>query len=155
MTVEQLLYNRPKTIVAPKHVGDSAERNQHADLADEARHQFLEDMSRQIRSSFDAIMRFSELLDNEQLPAEQKEESHLIHEACRSLILLSRDVVRYVLEHARKNDIETLEYYFGPLLSEINSMMSTWPEIEAKAAATEKTHQKRETMFYSFSQIED
>jgi signal transduction histidine kinase len=155
MTVESLLYKRPKTIVSPKDIGDHAEHIEQMERAGEARHEFLVEVSYQIRSSLDTIMRFSEVLESEELSGEQKEESHLIHEACRRLILLIGDVVRYVLEHARRNDIETLEYYFGPLLDEVNSIMSAWPDVGGKVPAAQRTREKHETTFYSFSQIND
>jgi len=155
MTVESLLYKRPATIVSPKDVADYAAHIEQTDPVGEVRHEFLVDVSHQIRTSLDTIMRFSEVLDNEPLATEQKEESHVIHNACRNLIVLIGDVVRYVLDHARKNDIETLEYYFGPLLDEINSIMSAWPDIGGKAPVAGISCEKDETMFYSFSQIYD
>ena len=156
MTLEQLHLDPGRRASYEVDVLDIDDRRAERDVASEVemQNQFLVDMSHEIRSSLDTIMKVSDILRHEKLPARQKEEAQLIYESCDSLMLLMKNVVESVKIQAEKVDMGIVEHCLNPLLAEIDSVMSSSVVTKEGHEEDKGEGSEKPAEFYSFSQID-
>jgi len=92
-----------------------------AEEANMAKSQFLANMSHEIRTPMNAIIGFSDLLADEDLPEEQKQDVNIIRESGRSLLDLINDILDFSRIEAKKLEIDRVECSLGRILNFIES----------------------------------
>ena len=99
-----------------------------AEAANIAKSQFLANMSHEIRTPMNAIIGFSDILADEDLTGEQKENLNIIRESGRNLLDLINDILDFSKIEAKQLEIEMVECSLGRILSAIESMMKLMAE---------------------------
>ena len=99
-----------------------------AEMANMAKSRFLANMSHEIRTPMNAIIGFSELLAEEALTDEQKQDVNIIRDSGRNLLYLINDILDFSKIEAGQLDIEIIECSLGQLLNSIESMMKPLAE---------------------------
>ncbi len=95
----------------------------HAEMANMAKSQFLANMSHEIRTPMNAIIGFSDLLADEDLTDEQKEEVNIIRDSSNNLLALINDILDFSKIEAGQLDIETIDCSLGKMLNSLGSLM--------------------------------
>jgi signal transduction histidine kinase/CheY-like chemotaxis protein len=91
--------------------------------ANRAKSEFLANMSHELRTPMNAIVGFSEILAEGQLPEEQRSYAKMIFSSSQALLELIQDLLDYSRIEAGKLEIETAEFSIGEMMSEIESIM--------------------------------
>ncbi|MBW8038806.1 MAG: response regulator [Planctomycetes bacterium] len=94
-----------------------------AEMANIAKSQFLANMSHEIRTPMNAIIGFSDLLFEEDLTNEQKQEVNIIRESGHNLLMLIDDILDFSKIEAGQLDIDIINCSLGKLLNSVGSMM--------------------------------
>ena len=92
-----------------------------AEEANMAKSQFLANMSHEIRTPMNAIIGFSDLLAEEQLTEEQKQDVNLIRESGHNLLDLINDILDFSKIEAKQLKVDKVECSLGRILSFIES----------------------------------
>ena len=101
-----------------------------AEAANEAKSQFLANMSHEIRTPMNAIIGFSDLLADEDLTTDQKQDVDLIRESGHNLLMLIDDILDFSKIEAGQLDTEIIDCSLAKLLDSVGSLM--------RSKATEK-----------------
>ena len=153
MAIEQS-YQTPVNYIPYEVVGTGDEAVEQKNRPDfEARDQLLANMSHEVRTSLSAVTEFSDMLKHEQLSSKQIEETRVIYKACNGLVVLMKNIVGCIKEQVEKVDVNVAEYYLEPLLTEINSVISSLAEAKKEDTTEPAKPHKQKAAFYSFSQI--
>jgi PAS domain S-box-containing protein len=94
-----------------------------AEMADMAKSQFLANMSHEIRTPMNAIIGFSDLLAQENLTEEQKEDLAIIRNSGQNLLTLINDILDFSKIEAGRLDIEIVDCQLVDLLNSVESLM--------------------------------
>ena len=112
----------------------SIERASHlakkAAAANRAKSDFLASMSHEIRTPMNAITGFAEVLGDEDLTPEQKENVDIIRESAQSLLAIVNDILDLSKIEAGRLNVEIAECSLGRLLNSVESVMR--PQAEQK-----------------------
>ncbi len=112
----------------------SIERANHlaekAAAANRAKSDFLARMSHEIRTPMNAIIGFAEVLGDEDLTPEQKENLDIISESAQSLLAIVNDILDLSRIEAGRLSVEIAECSLGRLLNSVESVMR--PQAEQK-----------------------
>jgi len=92
-----------------------------AEEANMAKSQFLANMSHEIRTPMNAIIGFSDLLADENLTEEQKQDVNLIRESGHNLLDLINDILDFSKIEAKQLKVDKVECSLGRILSFIES----------------------------------
>ena len=103
----------------------------HAEMANMAKSEFLANMSHEIRTPMNAIIGFSDLLADEDLTAEQKQDVNIIRDSGHNLLNLINDILDFSKIEAGQLDIESFDCSLEKILNSIKSMMK--PMVEKKS----------------------
>ena len=101
-----------------------------AEAANQAKGYFLANMSHEIRTPLNAIMGFSHLLADADLPTEQKQYVDIIVNSGNNLMRLINDILDFSKIEAGQLDVEVLEFSLDDLLNEIELLMKNKAEEE-------------------------
>jgi len=107
------------------------EQNDKLVTLDKMKSQFLANMSHEIRTPMNAIVGFSNLLSDEDLTVEQKDEVNVIRESAQNMLYLINDILDFSKIEAGQLEIQIVDCSLGELLNSLGSMM--------KAQADEKS----------------
>jgi len=102
------------------HAEDMAAR---AEVANKAKSQFLANMSHEIRTPMNSIIGFSELLAEEDLTEDQKDNVNIIRESAKELLNLIDDILDYSKIEAGQLATSIIDCSLGKLLNSLESMM--------------------------------
>ncbi|MCF7974742.1 MAG: response regulator [Phycisphaerae bacterium] len=102
-----------------------------AEAANQAKSQFLANMSHEIRTPMNSIIGFSDMLAEETLTHEQKQEVDNIRRAGRNLLNLINDILDCSKIEAGELSVEMIDCALGQLLNAVESMMV--PLVKEKA----------------------
>jgi len=94
-----------------------------AEAASQAKSQFLANMSHEIRTQMNAILGFGELLADEDMAAEQKENVNLIRESSQNLLALINDILDFSKIEAGQLETEIVDCPLADLLDSVGSLM--------------------------------
>ena len=94
-----------------------------AEMANMAKSQFLANMSHEIRTPMNAIIGFGDLLADEDLTEEQKQDVDIIRESGKNLLELINDILDFSRIEAGQLDIEIIDCSLGKLLDSVGSLM--------------------------------
>jgi len=94
-----------------------------AEAANKAKSEFLANMSHEIRTPMNSIIGFSDMLSDENMPQEQRENVSIIRESAASLLHLINDILDSSKIEAGQLDVERTDCSLGKLLNSIDSMM--------------------------------
>ena len=92
-----------------------------AEEANMAKSQFLANMSHEIRTPMNAIIGFSDLLAEENLTEEQKQDVNLIRESGHNLLDLINDILDFSKIEAKQLKVDKVECSLGRILNFIES----------------------------------
>ncbi len=92
-----------------------------AEEANMAKSQLLANMSHEIRTPMNAIIGFSDLLADEDLPEEQKQDVNIIRDSAHNLLDLINDILDFSRIEAKKLELDRVECSLGRVLSFIES----------------------------------
>ncbi len=101
-----------------------------AEAANQAKGYFLANMSHEIRTPLNAIMGFSHLLADADLPTEQKQYVDIIVNSGNNLMRLINDILDFSKIEAGQLDVEILEFPLDDLLNQIELLMKNKAEEE-------------------------
>ena len=94
-----------------------------AEAASVAKSQFLANMSHEIRTPMNAIIGFSDLLADEDLSSEQKQNVNIIRESGKNLLSLINDILDFSKIEAGQLITEIIDCSLVQLLSSVESLM--------------------------------
>jgi PAS domain S-box-containing protein len=94
-----------------------------AEWANGAKSQFLANMSHEIRTPMNAIVGFSDLLAEEDLTNQQKEDVNIIRDSGKSLLNLINDILDFSKVEAGQLAVEMIDCSLGRLLNTLESVM--------------------------------
>jgi len=94
-----------------------------AEIANMAKSEFLANMSHEIRTPMNAIVGFSDILADEKLTEEQKEQVNLIRSSGKHLLELINDILDFSKIEAGKLNVEMNDCSLAQILHSIESMM--------------------------------
>ncbi len=101
-----------------------------AAAANQAKSDFLARMSHEIRTPMNAIIGFAEVLGDEDLTPEQKENVDIIKDSAQSLLAIVNDILDLSKIEAGKLSVQIAECSLGRLLNSVESVMR--PQAEQK-----------------------
>lgn len=92
--------------------------------ASAAKSQFLANMSHEVRTPLNAIIGFSELLCNANIPKKEHEQSVIVHKSAQSLLSIINDILDISKIESGKFEIAFERFYTRPLLERIVELYS-------------------------------
>lgn len=92
-------------------------------LANKAKSEFLANMSHEIRTPMNAIIGFSDILADEDLTAEQKQDVNLIRESGHNLLTLIDDILDFSKIEAGQLNTEIIDCSLAKLLNTVGPLM--------------------------------
>ena len=102
-----------------------------AKRANAVKSEFLANMSHEIRTPMNTIIGFSDILADDDLKCEQKDNVNIIRESAKSLLNLINDILDFSKMEAGQLTIERIDCSLAKLLQAIESMMR--PQAEKKS----------------------
>lgn len=107
-----------------KLMNQLAEAKRQADEANEAKSNFLASMSHEIRTPLNAIVGMADLLDEANLPSEQKRYLEILRSASDSLLSLINDVLDISKIESGKMELEEIDFNLETLAYQVVDLMS-------------------------------
>jgi len=104
------------------------EAKQKAEDAAEAKTQFLATMSHEIRSPMNGIISMAQLLQENELTAEQHNMTSIINQSARALLSIIDDILDFSKIESGKLDIETTQFSIRALVKSVVELMA--PKIQ-------------------------
>lgn len=153
MKLEQLKHNQGTSLHSDIEARFKYNMEPEVDVKIKKEH--LEEVSHEIHTCLKMIIRFSDMLRNQKLSPQQREEAQLVHESCDRLISQITDVLKVFKTQAKKKDTETLYYYLNALLTEIDSAKTALAHEQEMARISSTAHDQRHSPFYSFWQMDE
>lgn len=122
---------RKELEVELEHVNDKLEASleearlmaQKAIRAEEIKSQFLANMSHEIRTPMNAIIGFADLLAEQNLTEEQKEDVNTVRDSADNLLKLINDILDFSKIEAGQLDTEIIDCSLGKILNYIEALM--------------------------------
>jgi signal transduction histidine kinase/CheY-like chemotaxis protein len=102
---------------------DTKQAKMQAEAANEAKSQFLTNISHEMRTPLNAIIGFSKILMQEELVEEHKEHIEMVYNSGKLLLGLINDILNISSIEAGKMNIEMKQCSLGQLIANIESMM--------------------------------
>ena len=95
-----------------------------AEAANKAKSQFLANMSHEIRTPMNAIIGFSDILADEDLSSEQRENINIIRESGHNLLRVIDDILDFSKIEAGQLDTDIIDCSLAKLLNSVGLLMS-------------------------------
>ena len=118
-------YQKNLQVLVNERTSELAQAVKEADIANQAKSDFLARMSHEIRTPMNAVMGLSQLMQNTPLTEQQNDFIHKIRSSSTSLLNIINDILDFSKVEAGKLTIESIPFSINTLLDEIVDIISS------------------------------